>query len=243
MFSGALHYRNDLRAALDEGLLAAESARKVGHTRGEIQAHVVVFMASLELGELDTAHKHTQLGLALTQELGAQRFVSRCLLSEARIALAEGRPADAVRTLKRAMIISRETGIGYVGAAILGTLALAEKDAPERAQALKEGEEILRRGCVSHNYFEFYQDAMEACLDMGDWEGVNYYALALEQSTQKESLPRTDFFIKRGRTLASIGLGIRDDVVIQELQRLRDEAQNIGLKYALPAIESALSAA
>lgn len=243
MFLGALHYLNELRAAHNEGLLAAESARQVGHTRGEIQAHIVVFMAAIDLGDLGTALKHTQLALELIQELGAQRFVSRCLLSEARIALAEGQSADAVHRLKQAMIISRETGLGYVGAAILGTLALAHKDATQRARALKEGEEVLRSGCVSHNYFEFYQDAMEACLNIGDWKRVNDYASALEKYTEKEPLPRTDFFIKRGRALASVGQGNRDDCTLQELRRLHDEAQRVGLKFALPAIEAALSPA
>ncbi len=241
MILGARYYLNELRTAREEGLLAAELARKVGHARGEVQAHIVVSMASIDLGDLGTALKHTQLGLELIQELGAQRFVSRCLLCQARIALAEGQPADAVRKLGQAIVISRETGIGYVGAAILGTLALAHKDATKREQALREGEEILRRGCVSHNYFEFYEDAMEVCLNIGDWKRVNYYASALEKYTQKEPLPRTDFFIVRGRALASVGHGNHDDFTLQELRRLRDEAQRVGLKLALPAIEAALS--
>lgn len=241
MFLGALYYQNDLHAARDEGLAAAESAQNVGHTRGEIQAHIVVFMAALDLGELDTARKHTELGLSLTNKLGAKRFVSRCLLSEGRIALAEGRSSDAIRILEQAITISRETGIGYIGAAILGTLALAYKDETKREQVLKEGEHILHNGCVSHNYFEFYQDAMETFLAVGDWERVGDYASKLEKCTEREPLPRTDFFIARGRTLASVGQGNRDDLTLQELQRLRDEARAVGLKYALPAIETALS--
>lgn len=243
MLLAARYYLNELRAAREEGLLAAESARRVGHTRGEIQDHIVVTMATIDLGDLGTALKHTQLALELIQELGAQRFVSRCLLSQARIALAEGQSADAVHKLEQAIVISRETGIGYVGAAIFGTLALAHKDATKRARALKEGEEILRGGCVSHNYFEFYQDAMQACLNIGDWERLNNYASALEKYTEKESLPRTDFFITRGRTLASVGQGNRDDLTLQELRRLRDEALSVGLKYALPDIEASLSLA
>ncbi|MEJ2176904.1 MAG: hypothetical protein P8Y12_02880 [Gammaproteobacteria bacterium] len=200
-------------------------------------------MVATDLGNLGTAQEHIQLGLELINKLGAQRFVSRFLLSQARVALVEGRLVDAAPLLEEGIMISKETGIGYVGAAIFGALALTHKDVNKRESYLKEGEEILHGGCVSHNYFEFYQDAMETCLELGDWQRVNHYASALDKFTQAEPLPRTDFFIARGRILALFGQGNRDHSTIQELQRLHDEANNVGLKYALPAIKSALSAA
>ena len=243
MASGARYFLNELRTARDEYLLTAKLARKVGHTRGEIQAHVGASIALIVLGDLDTALKHTQLGLELTQDLGAQRFVPRFLQSQARVALAEGRSRDAENLLEQAVVISKKTGIGYIGAALFGTLALAAGDATRREHALRDGEKILRRGCISHNYFEFYQDAMEACLNIGDWERVNLYAAALEDYTREEPLPMTDFFIARGRTLAAFGRGNREDPTMQELQCLRDEAERVGLKLALPALEAALSSA
>ncbi len=84
---------------------------------------------------------------------------------------------------------------------------------------------------------------MEACLNIGDWERVNLYAAALEDYTREEPLPMTDFFIARGRTLAAFGRGNREDPTMQELQCLRDEAERVGLKLALPALEAALSSA
>jgi hypothetical protein len=37
------------------------------------------------------------------------------------------------------------------------------------------------------------------------------------------------------------GRGARDDATMQELKRLRDEAERIGLKTAIPEIEKALA--
>ena len=46
-------------------------------------------------------------------------------------------------------------------------------DAPTaRQEALKEAEELLRAGAVSHNHLLFPRDAIEAYLEAGDWDGV-----------------------------------------------------------------------
>ena len=57
-----------------------------------------------------------------------------------------------------------------------------------------------------------------------------------------EPLPRTDFFIARGRALAAFGRGNRDDAAMGEIKRLRDEAERVGLKPALSALDKALAA-
>jgi hypothetical protein len=56
-------------------------------------------------------------------------------------------------------------------------------------------------------------------------------------------LPWSDFFFARGRALAAFGRGDRGDITMHELQRLRDEAERVGLEVAIPALEEALSLA
>lgn len=68
-------------------------------------------------------------------------------------------------------------------------------------------------------------------------------AAALEDYTRADPLPWSDFFIARARVLAAYGREKRDYATMQELKRLRDEAERIGLKTALPALEEALAAA
>ncbi len=45
----------------------------------------------------------------------------------------------------------------------------------------------------------------------------------------------------RGRALAAFGRGNSDDATMRELKRLRDEAEHVGWKTALPALEEALA--
>ncbi len=83
---------------------------------------------------------------------------------------------------------------------------------------------------------------MDACLRSGDWDEVERYAAALEEFTRPEPLPSSDFFIARGRALAAFGRGSRDDATMQNLRCLRDEAERVGLKTGLSALDEALAA-
>ena len=130
-----------------------------------------------------------------------------------------------------------------MGAAALGTLALVTRDSSLRCAALLEAEELLRGPSVSHSVFFFYTDAMETCLNNGQWDEVDRYAQALGDYTRAEPLPVTDFYIARGRALASFGRGEHDDAMMGELKRLRDEAQRVGFKVTIPALDKALSSA
>ena len=179
---------------------------------------------------------------ALVERIGTQRFLARGLHHEGRIRLAQGKRREAVKLCRTAMKISRETGTGYCGPLILATLARATDDADERAEALSEGERMLEEGSVSHNYYEFYIEGMEDALERQKWELVERYAEALEDFTNLEPLPRTDFFIARGRALAAFGRGRRDDATMQEIKSLRDEAERVGLSMVLSSLDKALAA-
>ena len=172
-------------------------------------------------------------------ELGARRFEPIGLLETAELLRLEGHQREALELLDRAMMISRETGIGFLGPWILGQIAATTDDPSVRQQALEEGESILHKGAVSHSHLYFYQYAMEAALGAAAWNSVDYYAAALEDYTQAEPLPWSDFFIARGRTLASYGRGLRGTALETELERLRNDANRVGLRIALPALEAA----
>ena len=144
-------------------------------------------------------------------------------------------------SLTQALTISRETARAFTTGKLLGALAWAMAgDTVTREAALNEGEEVLREGAISHNYFWFYRFAMEALITVNDWDRVERYATAFEDYTREEPLGWTDFFIARGRALAAFGRGKRDDATVQELQRLRDFARRAGLETALPELETAL---
>jgi hypothetical protein len=96
---------------------------------------------------------------------------------------------------------------------------------------------------LGHNYFEFYGLAIDTSLKSQNWEEAERYAAALEDYTRQEPLALCDLLIARARTLAAVGRGGRDAEILAEVQRLRAEADRIGLTTALPALNEALRAA
>ena len=197
----------------------------------------------MEMGVFDDAREQMNLALALARKLKARRFEAHYLCDLGKLADAEGKRSDAIKLVEQALTICRDTGMNYIGPTVLGCHARIAGDTNACQRALDEAESILRKGCVSHNYFWFYRDAMEVCLNTGDWESVERYAAALEDYTRPEPLPWSDFFIARGRALASYGQGRRDDTLIAQLHQLSGEAHHVGLKLAARGLQDALRAA
>ena len=237
------YYQNDLRGAVDDTLGGAEGAAKVGQQRAEMVARAASGYILPDLGELDCAKEQCEQALALARHLGARRFEASSLRHLARAVAAQGHRAEALSLLDEAYAISDESGITFAGPWVLGAVAVITDDPDKRSWALEEGEKILGRGCVFHNYFWFYRDAIEVSLETAGWAGLERYASALERFTQAESVPWTSFFIARGRALAAHYQARHDEATIRELRRLRDEAMTVGFQSALPALERAIAAA
>ena len=154
-----------------------------------------------------------------------------------------GRRAQSEKLLRDSIEIARQTGISFIGPRLYGLAALATADAANRARALSLGEEAIGGGCNAHNVLWFYRDAIDASLDGGDWNGATGYADSLARFTEPEPLAWAEFFIARGRALASFGEGDRSEATLGELHRLRDEAERVGIRAAVPALAAALDAA
>jgi hypothetical protein len=133
--------------------------------------------------------------------------------------------------------------MAFIGPMILGILALAADHPEVRNDALTEGEALLTAGSASHNHLQFRRDAIDACLDAGDWIGAELHSTALETYTHDEPLPWSDFFAARGRALAAYGRGRRDAGLVAELARLTEEGKRLGFKLSVPGIEVALEGA
>jgi class 3 adenylate cyclase/tetratricopeptide (TPR) repeat protein len=234
-------YKNELQSALDDCVAAAEPAAEIGHHRAELATRCVMAYLLYDMGRLPDAEQQCEQALIIARRLGARRFEALAHIYMGQILASKGRMSESIECVEKAIAIGRESGITYSGPWALGVLAMITRDPAQRRRALKEGEQILRQECVSHNYFWFYRTAMEVCIDSGEWEEVERFAAALEAYTRPEPLPWSDFFITRGRILAAFGRGQCDDVTMQELKRLHDEAERVGFKTALPALEEALA--
>lgn len=227
--------------ALEEALAAVAAAAKIGHLRAELNARLAAVSALTALGRLDACRAMADEVDALIQHLGARRFEQHRLLHLGLIAHAEGRQAEAVELLQRALEVARATALTFHGPGILGALALVNAEADASRQFLAEAEAIMAAGCVGHNQLQFYPLAIERALACGDYGEVERYASALEDFTRSEPLPWSDFFVAQGRALAAVGQGRRDDAVTVELERLRAEGERLGFQTALRDIRSALA--
>jgi len=195
----------------------------------------------VETGEIDEGERWGKQRLALARRLGSRLFIGAALTQLARVAHVRGCWDEAEQLAQEALDTVRDGGMAFNGPIALGRLAFSTRNSDRRRFALAEAEELLRGDCVSHNYLMFYPDAMDACLQTGEWDEVDKYAQALEDYTSVEPLPCTDFLISRGRALAAFGRGNRDDTTMHELQRLRDEGERVGRKAAIQALEEALA--
>jgi hypothetical protein len=193
--------------------------------------------------EAEAASNHVAEALTLAQRLGARRFEAEALAFRGEVQRMAGRRAEALSDVGEALTISRETGMAFIGGMILGILALAADDPQVRSDALAEGEALLAAGSISHNHLLFRRDAIDACLDAGDWRGAELHSTALETYTLEEPLPWSDFFVARGRALAACGRGRRDTALVAELARLREEGKRLAFRLSLAAVEVALAGA
>ncbi len=234
-------WQNKIVPALRDYEEAISLAQETGHPRAEMIALEGDTLAAW--GKVDEGERSARRRLALARRLGSQLFIGWALTSLGRIAYLRNRWDEAEQLAQEAVDALRDGGMAFAGPMALGTLALVTRNSDRRRSALSEAEELLCGDSVSHNFLGFYPDAMETCLQMAEWDGVDRYAQALEGYTSAEPLPYTDFLIARGRALAAFGRGYRDDATMQELQRLRDEAKHIGLEVAIPALDKALSLA
>jgi class 3 adenylate cyclase/tetratricopeptide (TPR) repeat protein len=235
-------YLNETAEACEDGQAAAEMAEKVGHNRAEMLARQLAGFMHIEQGQLDLGRKETERATGLARRLGANNFVAEGLCFLAKVFMLEGRLDEARQHIEEALHIIREVGITFFGPFILGNAARLAEDPSQRMSLLAEAEAILEKGCVSHNYFWFYRDAIEAALETRDWPQVERYAEALERYAHTELLPWSDLFVARGRALAQFGRGERGPELAAELDRLVTATRRARLTAHLPAIESAAKA-
>ena len=231
-------YLNQLDRALEDALGSATMAARVGHKRAEIVSRLTCGWIYIARAEFDQAEAQATAGLKLAIEIGARRFEPFLNESIARIQLARGERTAAQSTLADAMVVCRETGLAFIGPWVLATQALVSEDENQIDACLAEGARLLAGGCVGHNYFRFYQTAMELALERAHWTEARAYAQALERYTEADPVPWSSFYIDRARALASAGEQHAD--AAPRLDTLREQALEAGLLDTLPAIERAL---
>jgi class 3 adenylate cyclase/tetratricopeptide (TPR) repeat protein len=204
---------------------AVELASTAAQPRAEMIARTIaLWVEGLVRGDRDTAERHAEATLALVSLLGAHRFEAQVRACVAVMAARAGDSAAALALADAAVATCRRHGMSHVGAFALGARALAEPDPDERRRWLRESEAQLLAGAVSHNHLWLREIAIEAALDIADWDAVDDACERLCDYTAREPLPYWSQVIARGRALARHGRGDRSPALRAEIERLRDEA-------------------
>ena len=236
-------WQNDISSVLAGYREATQLAVQVNDPRAQMMALMIGGSFWAMVGDIDEGESWLKGSKAIIRQIGAGLFEGVCDYLLGRFALLRG-DRDEARQLTQqgiSMLRESESGMTFGGPIALGIQALAAEDEAQCHTALKEAEALLAAGSVGHNYLNFYEDAMEACLQIGDWDEVERYATALQDYTQSEPLPRSDYFIARGRTLAAYGRGEREAETLQALQRLSAEAEENGFQLSRRALDAALA--
>ena len=189
--------------------------------------------------------KWAERRLQVARRLDAKLFVAIGFEYLTNFSAQEGKQVEADSLVREALATLRQTesGMRFVGPRTLGILARISSNKREKRAALDEAHELLREGLLSQNYILLYRDAMEIFLESGEWDTVETYARMLEDYTRDQPLPWTEFVVARGRALATIGCGNKNQSTRQEIERLRNKAKELRMGTALPAIERAVDIA
>lgn len=224
----------------NKALETADMAARIGYSLSEMHCYLNISQAACARHDPPRAREYAERALEIAEQVGTERFKARALHFLGQALLAANRYPEARSKLEEALSLSKKTGPGYCGPAIIGTLVLAERDAERRRVLIEEGNSLLEKGAVAYNFLEFYRDVMEACMQDRDWSGAECYAAALETFFAPEPLPLVDHLVARGRALSAYGRGRRDDGLREELQRIREEAADAGFEQSSMAIDESL---
>ena len=235
-------HMNEVGAAVAVGHEAIDLAQRASQPRAELMARALVAWCDGVLRDRrEVAEEQAELALHLVRTLGAKRFEGQLLGLKALVALRRGDRPRAVELADTGLAVCREHGMGHIGPWLHGVRALAETDPSARRQILEEGERLLALGSVSHNHIQLRELAIEAFLEMGDWDAVERSCDRIRSYTGAEPLAMSEFTIARGRALARFGRGERGAELRAVLTELRELATRSELDSALPAIEAALA--
>jgi tetratricopeptide (TPR) repeat protein len=223
---------------VEAAISAAVAARQ---PRAELIAHHTAMIIHLWSARPNEVKPHFERAQEIVRALGARRFEAENLAYMAEAHRQLGDRQRALELLDVAAAISRETGMSYFGATVLGFQALASADRPavQRA-ALEEGECLARRG---HNALFFGYCAIESCLLAKMWSEARRFADFLASAFEKEPVLLTEFLVERGRLLAQCGESHPSSFPLDAIRACWKKGMDLGYMFFVAALETALSEA
>ena len=226
--------------ATQEARRASEDAQRIGVVPNRIFSLVSLGQTHLDAGRFEDIEQICLAVLPLARQAGHRRFEINGLDLLARVRLHQGLRDEALQHARAAFDLARQTGLGFAGAWLCGLAARTAPSPLERSRALQEGEELLKQPSLAHNHLWFYKDAIETCVDAGDWDAVLRYADALDAFVRAEPLPWATLVAERGRALERLARGTDRPAALHHLKEMRNSIAASGANWAFEAIDLAL---
>ena len=223
-------------AAIEKLKSAAELSDRIHNVRTAMMARMIMGETYVDMADFDAAEVPLREGLSIARSLGNRRIELYILYEQARNADGRGQRGQASEILEEAIAIGRDTGIHFHGPRLFALQARFAAETKACRTALSEGQGLVDEGANAHNVLWFHRDAMDACLAIGDADGIRRHADALIAFTAEEALPWADFFAARGHALANCIDGRGDADALAEAHA---QGHELGLAIALPDIEAA----
>ncbi|WP_332877168.1 AAA family ATPase [Massilia sp. S19_KUP03_FR1] len=232
MLGTARIYLNETEGALTDALASAELGRKVGNRRAEIVSRLTAGWALLSLGRVAQARQQVELGLATTGAIGASRFEPFLNESMVRVLLLEGQ-GDAAYALALASwdAVERNKLHKFIGPWVLSTLALVEPDAAAGVARLAQAQALLDQGCVAHNAYRYYVNAIESGLLHGRVDTVLALADRFAASVALEASPWATHHIALARAGA---MWLTEPTAAPALRTMVAQGEALGLAWVMP---------
>ena len=231
-------YLNENEQALTDVERSISTAQLVGHKRAEIVSRLTASWILADSLRVVEAESHIELAMEIAIDIGAQRFVPFVRECRSRCLWLSGNKHEAVVSIKKALAEVEELNAqAFIGPWVLGTRALLSSSAEEAKEYLARADVIIEGGCVGHNYYRFYMEAIETAIIHRDYRLANHYLEIFRKFANKEPCPWSDFYLKRGKLLLA-----SDDLERKntDILNLIDAAKSIQLLSAIPQLESAL---
>jgi hypothetical protein len=234
-------YALELESGTEASLEALEVSRLIGDYRSEILARNAACANLTERGQFDAASEHAGMAHEIAHENGVGAMVTGALRHHSSACLAAGQLGKAIELAERCWrLVSENHFEAFMGPSCLGVIARSAPQTSRQDWAIDEGFRLLSQGAVSHNHLFFHRYIMEVGLDRYDWELLQRGCDGLAAYTRAEPLPLSGFFIARAQTLRNFYQGHDREKSIENLLKLKDQAEQAELKIALPRIDAAL---
>ena len=234
-------YLNETEQALEDALDSAELAESIGHKRAEIVSRLTAAWILLDQQSLEAAKQQCDQGMALADEIGAQRFKPFLAESIARYHYYMGDKDVAKSVILEAYNNLNEHGVKeFIGPWVISSYALVTESIDEANTLLEEGHDLLMQHCIGHNYYRYYVNAIEVSLMYRNWTALEKYIHEFKTYTHDEPTPWSDFYLNRAELIAQAWQAEPSNKLLSKLASIKNQANQVQLNHSIKFIEQAI---